>query len=104
MDKLYYTIGEVSEMIGVNSTVLRFWETEFKEIRPTKNQRGFRVYKKEDIDLIRQIYHLTRECGLTLEGAKEHLRAGRTANDDTMQVISSLTEVRQFLCDLKDQL
>lgn len=103
-NKIYYTIKDVSEMLGVNASVLRFWETEFNEIRPTKNSRGARMYKKQDVEILKQIYHLTRECGFTLEGAKEQLKAGKNVGDDKLQIIESLTEVRQFLIELKNNL
>ena len=65
-DKLYHSIGEVSQMLHVNPSLLRFWETEFPAIKPHKNKKGTRYYTDDDIDLLRQIYHLTRECGYTL--------------------------------------
>lgn len=102
--KLYYTISDVSQMLGVNASVLRFWESEFTELRPTKNNRGARMYKKQDIDLLKQIYHLTRECGFTLDGAKEQLRSGKNVSDEKMQIIESLNEVKQFLINLKEEL
>ena len=100
--KLYYSISEVAEMLGVSQSLLRYWETEFSELKPNKNARGVRMYKQEDIDLLRRIHHLTKERGLTLEGTREQLR---TADDtDNMQVIDTLKELRAFLVDLKSQI
>lgn len=100
--KLYYSISEVAEMLGVSQSLLRYWETEFSELKPSKNARGVRMYKQEDIDLLRRIHHLTKERGLTLEGTREQLR---TADDtDNMQVIETLKELRAFLVDLKTQI
>ena len=101
--KLYYTIGEVAEIVGEQPTVLRFWESEFKQIRPVKNKRGVRSYTEHDIDILRRIHHLTRECGYTLEGAREQMRT-RPVDDPKMQVINALTDMRSFLVALKDQL
>lgn len=101
--KLYYSISEVSSMFDIRPSVLRFWETEFPSLKPAKNQRGARIYKQSDIALLKQIYHLTRECGLTLQGAKEHIK-NSTPEDDTQQLTDTLTQVRQFLTSLKDQL
>ena len=101
--KLYYTIGEVAEMLGVAPSVLRFWETEFDSLRPVKNKRGTRSYTQHDIDLLRRIPYLTRDCGYTLEGAREQLRQ-RPVEDPTMDVINNLQEVRKFLVDLKETL
>ena len=74
--KLYYSIGEVAEMFGVNESLLRYWEREFDIIRPRKNAKGTRSYRKEDIDNIKLIYHLVKEKGLTLDGAKKKLKEG----------------------------
>ena len=101
--KLFYTIGEVAEMIGEQPTVLRFWETEFKQLRPVKNKRGVRSYTEHDIDILRRIRHLTRDCGYTLEGAREQMRI-RPVEDTKMELVNNLTEVRAFLAELKEVL
>ena len=101
--KLYYTIGEVAEIVGEQPTVLRFWESEFKQIRPVKNKRGVRSYTKHDIDILRRIHHLTRECGYTLEGAREQMRT-RPLEDPKMELVNNLKEVRSFLTELKEVL
>ena len=102
-DKLYYSIGEVSRLLDVNPSLLRFWETEFSEIRPHKNKKGSRYYTADDIALLKHIYHLTRDCGYTLDGVREQLRL-KDKVDDTMQVSQTLTEVKKFLLELKAQL
>ena len=101
--KLYYTIGEVAEIVGEQPTVLRFWESEFKQIRPVKNKRGVRSYTEHDIDILRRIHHLTRECGYTLEGAREQMRT-RPLDDPKQTVINNLTELRRTLVALKETL
>ncbi|MBO4751241.1 MAG: MerR family transcriptional regulator [Bacteroidales bacterium] len=100
--KLYYSISEVAELLGVSQSLLRYWETEFSELKPSKNARGVRMYKQEDIDLLRRIHHLTKERGLTLEGAREQLHTPENA--DNMQVIDTLKELRTFLVELKSQM
>ena len=102
-DKLYYPIGEVAQMLNVNPSLLRYWETEFPSIRPHKNKKGTRYYTESDIALLRHIYHLTRDCGYTLEGARERLRQDNNL-DDTVQLVKTLTETRQFLASLKEYL
>ena len=102
-EKLYYTIGEVARMLDVNPSLLRFWETEFPSISPHKNSKGTRYYTADDIALLRHIYHLTRDCGYTLEGVKEQLRH-KEGLDDTMQVAQTLLDAKQFLLELKAQL
>ncbi len=101
--KLYYSIGEVASMLGVRTSVLRFWESEFDCLKPVKTSRGARNYTEHDIELLRRIHYLTRECGYTLEGAREQMRT-RPVDDPKMQVINSLTEMRSFLVALKEQL
>lgn len=100
-DKLYYSIGEVAAMLGEAPSVLRFWESEFPQLHPVKNKRGVRSYTRHDIELLQRIRYLTRDCGYTLEGAREQLRLNNKL-DDKMQLIQTLTETRQFLADLKE--
>ncbi|MBQ3950545.1 MAG: MerR family transcriptional regulator [Bacteroidales bacterium] len=101
--KLYYSIGEVAEMLGVNTSMLRFWETEFKELRPAKNKRGTRSYTQQDIDLLRRIHYLTKECGLTLDGARQQLKSDK-APDRNLQIVETLTELKNFLVQMKQNL
>ncbi len=101
--KLYYSIKEVSEMIGEPQSVLRFWETEFSNLKPVKNSRGVRSYTQHDIDLLRRIQYLTRQCGYTLEGAREQMRT-RPLEDPRQEVINNLTELRRTLVALKETL
>ena len=103
MDKLYYSIGEVAAKLGVAPSVLRFWETEFDCIRPVKNRRGTRSYTAHDIELLQRIHYLTRDCGYTLEGAREQMRQ-RTLEDPRMEVVKQLQEVRSFLVELKESI
>ena len=70
-EKLYHSIGEVARMLNVNPSVLRFWETQFPSIQPHKNKKGTRYYTDDDIAQLRQIHHLTRDCGYTLDGARD---------------------------------
>lgn len=75
--KLYYTIGEVSELFLVNTSLIRFWEKEFDVIKPKKNKKGNRLFTPEDIDNFKVIYNLVKEQGFTLEGAKKYLKENR---------------------------
>lgn len=102
-EKLYYSIGEVASMLGVNASLLRFWETEIPELSPHKNAKGSRYYTAEDIALLKQIYHLTRDCGYTLDGVRDQLRK-HGQDTDRQQLITTLLEVKQFLLDLKEHL
>ena len=99
IEKIYFSIGEVSEMFQVNASLLRFWEKEFPQLQPRKNTRGNRMYSKKDIELFTQIQLLVREKGYTLEGAKNALKR----KDDAVSklvVVERLQLVRQKLVDL----
>ena len=104
IEKLYYSIGEVSEMFNVAPSLIRFWESEFEIIQPKKNRKGNRQFTKEDIDNVRTIYHLVKEKGFTLQGAKEMLRNDTQSVRDKMEMIDSLKRVRRFLTEVRDKL
>ena len=101
--KLYYNIGEVAEMLGVNASLLRFWETEFPQLRPAKNKKGTRSYTRQDIDLLRRIHYLTKDCGLTIEGARQQLKNDKSP-DRNMQLVDTLNQLRSFLVQLKESI
>jgi DNA-binding transcriptional MerR regulator len=103
--KLYYTIGEVSKMFNVNASLIRFWEKEFEVLKPKKNKKGNRLFTAEDVENLKVIYHLVKERGFTLNGAKEKLRG--SGKDDTSakkEVYDSLVKLKGFLVELKDGL
>jgi DNA-binding transcriptional MerR regulator len=104
IEKLYYSIGEVAEIFNVAPSLIRFWESEFDIIKPKKNRKGNRQFTKEDIDNVRTIYHLVKEKGFTLQGAKEMLRNDSQAVKDKMDMIESLRSVRKFLTELREKL
>ena len=104
IEKLYYSIGEVAEIFNVAPSLIRFWESEFDLIKPKKNRKGNRQFTREDIDSVRTIYHLVKEKGFTLQGAKEMLRNDTNSVKDKIELIDSLKNVRRFLVELRDQL
>jgi DNA-binding transcriptional MerR regulator len=104
IEKIYYSIGEVAEMFSVAPSLIRFWESEFEIIKPKKNRKGNRQFTREDIDNVRTIYHLVKEKGFTLQGAKEMLKNDSQAVRDKMEMISALRRVRQFLVEIRDRL
>lgn len=104
IEKLYYSIGEVAEIFTVAPSLIRFWESEFDIIKPKKNRKGNRQFTKEDIDSVRTIYHLVKEKGFTLQGAKEMLRHDSQAVKDKMEMLDSLRNVRKFLVELREQM
>jgi DNA-binding transcriptional MerR regulator len=104
IEKLYYSIGEVAELFSVAPSLIRFWESEFEIIKPKKNRKGNRQFTREDIDNVRTIYHLVKEKGFTLQGAKEMLRNDSQAVRDQRDMIDSLKTVRSFLAELREKM
>ena len=103
-EKLYYSIGEVSKAFGVNPSLIRFWEKEFDEIQPKKNLKGNRKFTKKDLETLRLIYHLVKERGFTLEGAKIHLREDKKETLSKFELISKLKAIKSELISIKNQL
>jgi DNA-binding transcriptional MerR regulator len=104
VEKLYYSIGEVAEMFKVNTSLIRFWEKEFDVIKPKKNKKGNRFFTKDDIDNFHLIYHLVKEKGMTLSGAKKKLKENKDDTQNNFEVIKSLTEIKKLLLDIKENL
>ena len=102
--KLYYTIGEVSKIFDVNASLIRFWEKEFDILQPKKNKKGNRLFTKKDVDNLHIIYHLVKERGYKLDGAKKKLKENKEDTLNEMEMIASLKKVRSFLVALKDEL
>ncbi len=95
VDKLYYTIGEVADMFNVNSSLIRYWEKEFSVIKPKKNKKGNRLFTKNDIDNFHLIYHLVKERGMTLKGAKQKLKENREDTINNFEIIQVLKDIKQ---------
>ncbi|RRD78401.1 MerR family transcriptional regulator [Alloprevotella sp. OH1205_COT-284] len=102
--KLFYSIGEVAELFGVNDTLLRFWEREFPQISPKKGGRGVRQYTQEDIDIIRVIYNLVKVRGLRIEAAREVLRKNREGTVQATEVVDRLRAIKAELQTIKREL
>ena len=103
--KLYYTIGEVSEMFEVNTSLIRFWEKEFDIIKPKKNKKGNRLFTPEDIDNFKVIYNLVKEQGLTLDGAKKYLKENKKTVKHEMKVEKNqFSEIENKLKSIKSNL
>ena len=104
IEKIYYTIGEVAELFEVNASLIRFWETEFDFLSPQKNKKGNRLFTKEDINKIRIIYHLVKEKGYTLQGAREKIKRNKEDVEKQVEIIDSLQRIKSFLLELKNDL
>ena len=104
VEKLYYTIGEVAKMFEVNTSLIRYWEKEFDIIKPKKNAKGNRKFTPEDIKNLQFIYHLVKERGFTLEGAKTHLKEEKKQALDNFEIISKLENIKTQLIKIKSEL
>jgi len=104
VEKLYYTIGEVAKMFNVNTSLIRFWEKEFDIIKPQKNKKGNRLFTKEDVDNFYIIFHLVKERGFTLQGAKDKLKGNKEETIQNIEIVSSLNKIKDFLLEIKNEL
>jgi len=102
--KRYYSIGEVAKAFEVNASLIRFWDKEFDILKPKKNAKGNRMFTPEDVKNLQLIYHLVKERGFTLEGAKTHLKEGQKKTLDKFEIISKLESVKMQLQQIKNQL
>lgn len=103
-EKMYYRIGEVARMFNVNPSLIRFWEKEFDIIQPKKNKRGVRLFTRQDIENFQLIYHLIKERGYTIKGAREKLSQNPRDAFNKAEVVKSLKKIRSFLESLKSSL
>ena len=104
-EKIYYSMGEVAEMFDVNQSLIRHWESKFDCLRPHKNKRGNRMFSAEDIEKLKQIYHLVKERGMTLEGARKVMRgaSGKELARDT-KLLERLQRIRAALVEVREEL
>lgn len=104
VEKLYFSIGEVAHLFDLNESTLRFWEKEFDEISPRKTKKGTRYYRQEDIEQIRLIYHLVKERGMTLSGARRRLKDNKEATVRLLEISDRLKGVRAALVSMIEAL
>ena len=104
IEKLFYPIGEIAQMFEVSVSSIRYWEKEFDILKPKKNKKGNRMFTKKDVDSLKIIYHLTKERGFTLEGAKKKLRENKADTIDNVEIINHLKSIRQFLVEFREEL
>lgn len=104
ISKLYYTMGEVTAMFGVNASQIRFYEREFDILQPKKNKKGNRLFTPDDIANLKVIFHLVKDKGYTLQGARDYLRNNKSEARENQRVIDSLERLKAFLLDVRDSL
>ena len=104
-DKMYYTIGEVAELLGESTSLVRFWSQKFSDfIKPVRNKKGNRLFTASDVENYKIIFHLVKERGMTLEGAEKRMSDNREGVDKSMDVITSLNRIREELTEIKEAL
>ncbi|GGH05368.1 MULTISPECIES: MerR family transcriptional regulator [Pedobacter] len=104
INKMYYTMGEVTEMFNVNASQIRFYEKEFDILQPKKNKKGNRLFTPEDIENLKIIFNLVDEKGFTLKGAKEYLKNNKSDVKENQRIIDSLEKLKSFLVNLAEEL
>ncbi len=102
--KLYYPIGEVAHWFNVNTSLIRYWEKEFKQIQPRKTRKGDRLFRAQDIELLKQIHFLLREKKYSIDGAKTYLKNNKEKAEKNIAVLNSLKNLKSFLLTLKENL
>lgn len=102
--KIYYSIGEVATMFDVNNSLIRFWEKEFSIIKPKKNKKGNRYFTDKDIDNFKIIFHLVKERGYTLDGAKKKLRENKEDTIKNVEIVNQLKDIRAQLVAIREVL
>jgi DNA-binding transcriptional MerR regulator len=103
-DKLYFSIGELADAFGVNASLIRFWDKEFDILKPKKNAKGNRMFTQEDVKNLQLIYHLVKERGFTLDGAKTHLKEGQKKTLDKFEIIAKLETIKMQLQQIKEEM
>ena len=103
-DKRYYKIGEVAKAFNVNASLIRFWDKEFDVLKPKKNKKGNRMFTPDDIKNLQMIYHLVKEKGFTLDGARKKLKSKPEEIKGNYDIISRLESIKGELIKIKNQL
>ncbi|MES2544874.1 MAG: MerR family transcriptional regulator [Bacteroidota bacterium] len=103
-NKRYYSIGELARAFDVNASLIRFWDKEFDILKPKKNAKGNRMFTPEDVNNLKLIYHLVKERGFTLEGAKTHLKEGQKKTLDKFEIITKLEGIKAQLLSIKNEI
>lgn len=102
--KRYFTMGEVTDLFKVNASQIRFYEKEFDILQPKKNRKGNRLFTPEDVENLKIIFHLVKEKGYTLQGAKDYLKTNKQEVQENQRVIDSLQKIKSFLLEVRDSL
>ena len=102
IEKIYYSVGEVSEMFGLSPSNIRYWEKQFEALKPFKNKKGNRLFTKDDIETIRLINYLVKERGLTIKGARQKLKDNREDTLNNFEIAKKLQDIKQELIAIRN--
>ena len=103
-EKLYYSIGEVSKILEISTSKIRFWEKEFESINPKKNKKGNRIFTKKDLEKLTLIQHLLKEKKYTIDGAKKKMRRNPKKTETHHKVIENLKKIKEELIEIRNNL
>lgn len=104
IEKIFYSIGEVADIIGENQSLIRYWENTFDALKPHKNKKGTRLFTKEDIETVKIIHYLVKQRGLTIKGAQQKLKDNREETIHNFEIVQRLQDVRRQLVEIRDEL
>jgi DNA-binding transcriptional MerR regulator len=102
--KIFYSMGEVAEMLDVSHSLIRYWEKHFDILKPAKNKKGNRMFSPEDVQNLKTIYHLVKQRGMTLAGAQKYMKASRHQIERDMELAERLATIRSLLAEVRDAL
>lgn len=104
IEKIYYSIGEVAEIINENPSLIRYWENQFEALKPYKNKKGNRLFSPDDIEVIKLIHYLVKQRGLTIKGAKQKLKDNREETIQNFEIVQKLQFVKNELNEILDEM
>lgn len=104
IEKVLFSIGEVAGMLNIDATKIRYWENQFEALKPQKNNKGNRLFTKDDIEMVKLIHHLVKELGLTIKGAKQKLRDNRDETIHNFEIVKKLQNIKQELSEIRDEM
>jgi DNA-binding transcriptional MerR regulator len=104
IEKVFFSIGEVAEMIGENQSLIRYWENQFDALKPHKNKKGTRLFTKDDIEMVKLIHYLVKQRGLTLKGAKQKLKENKEGAIHNYEIVKRLKTIKEELIAIRDNL
>lgn len=104
IEKVFYSIGEVAGITGSAPSTIRYWEKQFPELSPQKNDKGTRFYSTGDIETIKLINHLVRERGLTIKGVRQKLKENRNETVKSWEIVNKLQNIKKILTEIRDEM